>query len=107
MRAITSRALLALTFAASLNAAAPASAADAPVATSAASAANSVSPAFAKPFNEAQDLLKSGNGAATLAKLKEIEALPDLNTYEKYLILRVRAPAEYTVNDTAAATADF
>ena len=57
MRAITSRALLALTFAAGLNAAAPAFAADAPAA--AASAANSVSPAFAKPFNEAQDLLKS------------------------------------------------
>ena len=105
MRAITSRALLALTFAAGLNAAAPAFAADAPAA--AASAANSVSPAFAKPFNEAQDLLKSGNGPATLAKLKELEALPNLNAYEKYLILRVRGPAEYAANDLAAANRDF
>ena len=105
MRATTSRALLALTFAASLSAAAPAFAADAPAV--AASAANSVSPAFAKPFNEAQDLLKGGNGAAALAKLKEIEALPNLSAYEKYLILRLRAPAEYTASDTTAATTDF
>ncbi len=108
MRAITSRALLALTFAAGLNAAAPAFAADAPApAASAASAANSVSPAFAKPFNEAQDLLKAGNGPASLAKLKEVEALPNLSPYEKYLILRVRAPAEYTASDNTAAVADF
>ncbi len=104
MRATTSRALLALTLAAGLNAAAPAFAADAPAA---AASAPGVSPAFAKPFNEAQDLLKSGNGTATLAKLKEIEALPSLNAYEKYLVLRVRAPAEYAASDTAAATADF
>lgn len=106
MRAITSRALLALTFAAGLQGAAPASAADAPAA-AASQAGPSVSPAFAKPFNEAQDLLKSGNGAAALAKLKEIEALPNLNAYEKYLVLRVRAPAEYSANDSAAAATDF
>jgi hypothetical protein len=104
MRATTSRALLALTIAAGLSAAAPAFAADAPAA---AASAASVSPAFAKTFNEAQDLLKSGNGTATLAKLKELEALPNLNPYEKYLILRVRAPAEYSANDTTTATTDF
>ena len=106
MRAITSRALLALTFAAGLNGAAPAIAADAPAA-AASQAGPTVSPAFAKPFNEAQDLLKAGNGTAALAKLKELEALPNLNAYEKYLILRVRAPAEYSANDSATAAADF
>jgi len=105
MRAITSRALLALTIASGLSAAAPAFAADAPAAASA--PADSVSPAFAKPFNEAQDLLKSGNGAATLAKLKELEALPNLNAYEKYLMLRVKAQAEYAAGDSATAVTDF
>jgi hypothetical protein len=107
MRAITSRALLALTFAAGLDGvASTATAADAPAA-AASQPANAVSPAFAAPFNAAQDALKGGNGAAALAKLKEIEALPDLTPYEHYLILRVRAPAEYTINDFNAASADF
>lgn len=107
MRAITSRALLALTFAAGLNGAvSTACAADAP-APAASQPANAVTPAFAAPFNAAQELLKSGNGPAALAKLKELEALPDLTPYEKYLILRVRAPAEYTATDSSAAAADF
>jgi hypothetical protein len=109
MRAITSRALLALTFAAGLHGAtSTALAASAPASASAASQpANAVSPAFAAPFNAAQDLLKAGNGAGALAKLKELDALPALTPYEKYLILRVRAPAEYAANDTTAAAADF
>jgi hypothetical protein len=107
MRAITSRALLALTFAAGLNGAAPtAFAADAPAA-AASQPANAVSPAFAAAFNAAQDLLKAGNGTAALAKLKELEALPNPSPYEKYLILRVRAPAEFVANDLTAAAADF
>jgi hypothetical protein len=107
MRALTSRALLALTFAAGLNGAASiASAADAP-APAASQPANAVSAAFAPLFSQAQDLLKSGNGPATLAKLKELEALPNLMPYEKYLIVRVRGPAEYVSNDLAAAAADF
>ena len=107
MRAMTSRALLALTFAAGLNGAiSPAQAADAPAA-AASQPANAVSAAFATPFGQAQDLLKNGNGAGALAKLKELEALPNLTPYEKYLILRVRGPAEYAVNDLAAAAVDF
>ncbi|MFL6700606.1 MAG: hypothetical protein ACJ8GJ_25835, partial [Vitreoscilla sp.] len=102
MRA-TSRAVLALTLATGLQAAfaasAPASAASQPD--------NAVPAAFAVPFNAAQELLKAGNAAGALAKLKEVEALPDQTPYEKYLVLRVKAPAEYSVNDTAAATADF
>ena len=107
MRAITSRALLALTFAAGLNGAiSPAQAADAP-APAASQPANAVSPPFAALFGQAQELLKAGNGPGTLAKLKELSALPDLTPYEKYLILRVRGPAEYAANDLANATIDF
>ena len=107
MRATTSRALLALTFAAGLSGATlTASAADAPAA-AASQPANAVSPAFAKTFGEAQELLKSGDGPATLAKLKEVEALPNQTPYEKYLILRVRGPAEYVSNDLKTAAADF
>ena len=107
MRATTSRALLALTFAAGLNGAIPtAFAADAP-APAASQPANAVSPAFAAAFAQAQELLKNGNGTAALAKLKELEALPNQTPYEKYLILRVRGPAEYASNDLAAAAADF
>jgi hypothetical protein len=104
MRDITSRALLALTVAASLTASA--FAADAPAA-AASQPANAVPPAFAAAFNAAQELLKAGNGPAALAKLKELDALPNQTPYEKYLILRVRAPAEYTASDNTAAAADF
>lgn len=107
MRAITTRALLALTFAAGLHAtASSAFAADAPAA-AASQPANAVSPAFAALFNSAQELLKGGNGPGALAKLKEIEALPDSTPYEKYLVLRVRAPAEFAVNDMPSAATDF
>jgi hypothetical protein len=104
MRDITSRALLALTVAASLTASAFAADAPAPAASQ---PANAVPPTFAAPFNAAQEMLKNGNGAGALAKLKELDALPDRTLYETYLILRVRAPAEYSVNDYTAATADF
>ena len=107
MRANSSRALLALTLAAGLAVAAPtAFAADAP-APAASQPANAVSAAFATSFAQAQDLLKNGNGTAALAKLKELDALPNQTPYEKYLILRVRGPAEYASNDLPAAAADF
>jgi hypothetical protein len=104
MRDITSRAMLALTVAAGLTASAFAADAPAPAASQ---PANAVPAAFAGPFNAAQEMLKTGNGAGALAKLKELEALPDPTPYEQYLILRVRAPAEYTVNDNASAAKDF
>jgi hypothetical protein len=106
MRA-TSRAVLALILAAGFaGVAATATAASAP-APAASQPDNAVPAAFATPFNAAQELLKSGNAAGALAKIKEIEALPDQTPYEKYLTLRVKAPAEYSVNDTKAASADF
>ena len=104
MRA-TSRAVLALTLA-TAGAISTATAASAP-APAASQPENAVPAAFAAPFNAAQDMLKSGNAAGALAKLKELEALPDQTPYEKYLTLRVKAPAEYAANDTKAASADF
>jgi len=109
MRATSSRALLALTLATGLSAALPTAfaAAAEPAASAASQPANAVRPAFAGPFNAAQEMLKAGNGAGALAKLKELDAITDQTPYEKYLVLRVRAPAEYTINDFNAAVTDF
>lgn len=107
MRAFTSRALLALTFAAGLNGVAPAIAASAPAPAPAASQAESVRPAFATTFSAVQDMLTNANAVGALAKLKELEALRNLNPYEQYLILHVRAQAEFVANDTTAAVTDF
>ncbi len=105
MRAFTSRALLAFTLVASLQAGTAFAAKSAEAAAS--QPADAVSQAFAGPFNATQDLLKAGNGAAALAKLKELQALPDLTPYEQYLIVHQRAQAEYMVNDINAAVTDF
>ena len=106
MRA-TSRAVLALTLAAGFTAAMPTAFAASAPEPAASQPDNAVPAAFAVPFNAAQELLKGGNAAGALAKLKEVEALPNLTPYENYLILRVRAPAEYSVSNGAAASADF
>jgi hypothetical protein len=96
--------LLALILAAGFSGVACAAAASAAAASQ---PENAVPPAFATPFNAAQELLKAGNGAEAIAKLKELDALPDQTPYEKYLILRVRAPAEYSANDAVNAAVDF
>jgi hypothetical protein len=106
MRA-TSRAVLALTLATGLAGAISTAFAASSQAPAASQPENAVPATFAAPFNAAQDMLKGGNAAGALAKLKEVEALPDLTPYEKYLILRVKAPAEYSINDNANASADF
>ena len=104
---VNSRAVLALTLAAGLAAAIPtAFAANAPD-PAASQPDNAVPAAFAVPFNAAQELLKSGNAAGALDKLKEVEAVPDQTPYEKYLVLRVKAPAEYSTGNNTAASADF
>jgi len=109
MRSKPLRALLALTLSSGLAAFAtsPALAAAPEPAASAASAANAVRPEFATPFNAAQTAMKAGQGAEALAKLKEAEAVGNLSAYESYLVLRVRAPAEYAAGDMAAAERDF
>ena len=106
MRTTPSRALLALIVASGLSGAAVCSAADAPAA-AASQPANAVRPEFAAPFNAGQDLLKAGKGPEALAKLKEAAAVPNLTPYEQFLLVRVRAPAEYAAGDKPAAAADF
>ena len=105
MRAFTSRALLAFTLVGSLQGATAFAAKAAEPAAS--QPADAVSQAFATPFNATQDMLKAGNGAGALAKLKELQALPSLTPYEQYLIVHQRAQAEYMVNDSASAVTDF
>jgi len=97
--------MLALIFAAGLAAGA-ASAADAPAA-AASQPANAVRPEFATPFNAAQELLKAGKAKESIAKLKEAEAVGNLTPFEAYLVVRVRAPAEYAAGDLASAAKDF
>jgi hypothetical protein len=119
MRAQPSRALLALILAAGFGAAHAAGSTDRGTATreyevtpptqqlAASQPANAVRPEFATPFNAAQAAIKAGDAAGALAKLKEAEALPNPTPYEHYLILRVRAPAEYAAGDLKSASADF
>jgi hypothetical protein len=109
MRSKPLRALLALTLSSGLATfvAGPALAAAPEPAASAASAANAVRPEFATPFNAAQTAMKANQSAEALAKLKEAEAVGNLSAYESYLVLRVRAPAEYAAGDMAGAERDF
>ena len=110
MRSKPLRALLALSLSSGLAACAPGAAARAAAAepaASAASAVNAVRPEFATPFNAAQTAMKAGQGAEALAKLKEAEAIGNLSPYESYLVVRVRAPAEYAAGDMAGAERDF
>ena len=106
MRTTPSRVLLALILASGLAGTAVCSAADAPAA-AASQPSNAVRPEFAAPFNAGQQLLKEGKGPEALAKLKEAGALPNLTPYEQFLLVRVRAPAEYAAGDKAAAITDF
>jgi hypothetical protein len=70
--------------------------------------ADAARPEFAAILNAAQDLLlKQGKAPDALARLKEAEALPNLSPYEQYLLLRVRAPAEYAAGDYAHGASDF
>lgn len=69
--------------------------------------AAAVRPAFATPFNAAQDQLKAGHGPEALARLREAEALGNLSPYEQYLLQRVRASAEYANGDLSSAATDF
>jgi hypothetical protein len=110
MRSKPLRALLALTLSSGLAAFGTSSAfaaTAAPAASAPSSPVNAVRPEFATPFNAAQSAMKAGQGAEALAKLKEAEAIGNLSPYESYLVVRVRAPAEYAADDMVAAERDF
>lgn len=104
-----SRALWALLLAAGFAIAAPAAqAADAKPAADAASApAASVRPETGPLIKAAIDLQAAKDWVGVLAKVKEVEAVGNLNPYERYLVARSRAIAAYYVKDYASAVAAF
>jgi hypothetical protein len=78
-------------------AAAPASAASAPT----------LRAEVGKPLQAAQDAIKAGNFKDALARVAEAEALPGLTPYERYIILRLKAPAAFGAGDVATASTAF
>ncbi|MBI3368018.1 MAG: hypothetical protein HY021_06090 [Burkholderiales bacterium] len=78
-------------------ASAPASAASAP----------SIRIEAAKALNAAQDAIRANNSAEALAKLREVEALPNPSPYETYLTQRLKAVASIGAGDNAGAVALF
>lgn len=61
----------------------------------------------AKPLVAAQAAIRAGNYADALASVAQAEALPDLTAYERYIALRLRAPALFGSGDQAGALAAF
>ena len=66
-----------------------------------------LSAAVGKPLQAAQDALKAGHFKDALARLAEAEAMPSLTPYERYIILRLKAPAAFGVGELASAVALF
>lgn len=61
----------------------------------------------AKPLQAAQDAIKAGNYKEGLARVQEAEALPGLTDYERYIILRLKAPASFGAGDQATSYTTF
>jgi len=78
-------------------ASAPAGAASAPM----------LSAEVGKPLQAAQDALKAGNFKDALARVAEAEAMPALSPYERYIILRLKAPAAFGAGDLNTAVVLF
>ncbi|MBQ0929385.1 hypothetical protein [Ideonella alba] len=64
-------------------------------------------PEVAKPLQAAQEAIRAGQGAQALARVREAEAVPQPNAQERYLILRLRAPAAALAGEHSQAVADF
>lgn len=95
--------LLGATIGAAVAQAAPAAAAPAASAASAATLRAEV----AKPLVAAQEAIKAGNYKDALARVAEAEAVPDQTPYERYIVLRLKAPAAFGSGDQAGALAAF
>ena len=78
-------------------ASAPAGAASAPM----------LSAEVGKPLQAAQDALKAGNFKDALARVAEAEAMPALSPYERFIILRLKAPAAFGTGDLITAVVLF
>jgi hypothetical protein len=71
------------------------------------SKAPTVSAAVAKPLQAAHKALQDKDWATALAKLKEAQAVGNLNDYDQYLINYFTGIAQYNLNDVADAAAAF
>lgn len=61
----------------------------------------------AKPLVAAQEAIKAGKYADALARIGEAEAIADQTPYERYIVLRLKAPAAFGSGDQAGALAAF
>jgi len=72
-----------------------------------AASAPSLSPEVGKPLQAAQEALKAGRFNDALSRVAEAEAMPSLSPYERYIILRLKAPASFGAGDLNTAVVLF
>lgn len=72
-----------------------------------AASAPSLSAEVGKPLQAAQEALKAGNFKDALTRVAEAEAMPALSPYERYIILRLKAPASFGAGDLNTAVVLF
>jgi hypothetical protein len=95
-----SRVLHALLIAAGLAVAAvPSQAATKPSDEAASAPAQGARPETSAAIKGAMDAAQAKDWVGVLAKLKEVEAVGNLNSYETYLVTRLRAAASYNLHD--------
>ncbi len=75
--------------------------------TPAAASADTVRAEMGKPLQLIQDLLKAGKGPEALQRIKELEAFPNRNAYENYIIERMRGTAASVAGDADTAAKAF
>lgn len=90
-----------------LHGAAPAQAPPAAAAPASAASAPNIRIEAVKALNAAQDAIRANNAAEAMAKLREVEALPNPSPYETYLTQRLKAVASIGAGDNAGAVALF
>ena len=67
----------------------------------------SLSAEVGKLLQAAQDALKAGNFKDALSRVAAAEAMPALSPYERYIILRLKAPASFGAGDLNTAVVLF
>jgi len=72
-----------------------------------AASAPSLSPEVGKSLQAAQEALKAGRFNDALSRVAEAEAMPSLSPYERYIILRLKAPASFGAGDLNTAVVLF
>ena len=64
-------------------------------------------PEVGKPLQAAHDLMKAGKFRDALAKVREAEAVPNLNAYERFMMDRIRGVAAAGAGDEVTASKSF